>query len=334
LNAGFYADVVGPLLGEIPHCAAHLGYGSDVLGFDTERSTDHGWGPRLYVFVGADDAPIARTKIDAGLPEAYRGWPVRFGWDAVPVTHHVAVVELDHWLTSWLGWNPRAGETTLDWLVTPQQLLLGVVGGAVYHDPSADLTSVRAQLAYYPTSVRLWMLACQWQRIQQEEAFVGRAAEVGDELGSRLLTGRIVRELMRAHFLLAGRYWPYNKWFGSAYRALPGARELLPLYDAALGATPYRDREAALATAYETVARMHNDSGLTQPVDPSVRSFYERGFQVLMAERFVQACLDALDDEWLREQPLIGAIDQYVDSTDILVSANLAQRLRQLYGRV
>lgn len=51
LSAAFYAEVVRPLLDRRPHSAALLGWGSDVLVYDTERSTDHGWGPRLTVFL-------------------------------------------------------------------------------------------------------------------------------------------------------------------------------------------------------------------------------------------------------------------------------------------
>jgi hypothetical protein len=47
LSGAFYRDAVRPLLGGRPHAAALLGWGSEVLGLDTPRSTDHGWGPRL-----------------------------------------------------------------------------------------------------------------------------------------------------------------------------------------------------------------------------------------------------------------------------------------------
>ena len=47
----FYDEAIAPLLGDVKHSAALLGWGSDVLGFDTERSTDHGWGPRLQILV-------------------------------------------------------------------------------------------------------------------------------------------------------------------------------------------------------------------------------------------------------------------------------------------
>ena len=59
LAGAYYRDAVRPLLGGVPHSAALLGWGSEVLGFDTERSTDHGWGPRLQVFVAPDDVAAA-----------------------------------------------------------------------------------------------------------------------------------------------------------------------------------------------------------------------------------------------------------------------------------
>ena len=60
LARAFYKEVVGPALRGVTHSAALIGWGSDVLGYDTERSTDHGWGPRVKVFV--DDVDVG----DAG----------------------------------------------------------------------------------------------------------------------------------------------------------------------------------------------------------------------------------------------------------------------------
>jgi hypothetical protein len=56
----FYATSVRPLLESqfpgLAYAAALLGPGSEVLGFDSQRSTDHDWGPRLQVFLGDSDA--------------------------------------------------------------------------------------------------------------------------------------------------------------------------------------------------------------------------------------------------------------------------------------
>jgi hypothetical protein len=59
LSRRFYTEAVRPLLEEaspaIPHSAARLGSGSEVLGFDTPRSADHEWGPRLQLFLRRQD---------------------------------------------------------------------------------------------------------------------------------------------------------------------------------------------------------------------------------------------------------------------------------------
>ena len=172
------------------------------------------------------DVDAVRTIIDSSLPEEFHGWSVYFGWDEMPVQHHVNVVPLGEWLKSHLGFNPQVNITVQDWLTTPQQLLLEVTAGAVLHDPDGDLKRVRSKLEWYPNDIWLWLLACQWHRIAQEEAFVGRTAEVSDELGSRILTARIVRDLMRLCFLIERRYAPYSKWLGSAFRNLRIAPDL------------------------------------------------------------------------------------------------------------
>ena len=86
-----------PLLRGQRHGAALLGWGSEVLGYDTDRSTDHGWGPRLLVFLDDEAAvgPVQRS-VSARLPDEFRGWPVRFGWDDVEPADHVTV-------TTWEG---------------------------------------------------------------------------------------------------------------------------------------------------------------------------------------------------------------------------------------
>ena len=327
LNARFYTEVVAPIVAPWCHSAARIGWGSEILGFDTERSTDHGWGLRLNIFVATDDTALARTAVNEQLPESFAGWPVRYGWDEYPVTHHVEVTTLAEWSTDFVGCDATKPLSTVDWLLAPQQRLLGVTRGAVYHDGLDALTPMREQLAWYPDDVARWMLACQWHRVAQEEAFTGRTAEVNDEIGSRLVAARLVRELMCVHFLLAHEYWPYTKWFGSAYRALPHAGELIPQFQAAIAATNYPDREAALVQCFEGVARLHDDLD----IDPTVRNFYARPFRVLDADRFATAYREQITDPWVRHLPLIGSIDQFVDSTDVLSYPETAQRLRAIY---
>ncbi|QBI52409.1 DUF4037 domain-containing protein [Streptomonospora litoralis] len=335
----FYWEAVAPVLDRHastpPHSAALIGPGSEVLGFDTERSTDHDWGPRLQVFLAdAEQSADSRARritdlLTAHLPTTFLGYPTNLeptgeegiramrASDARP-RHGVAVVGLGHWLDTRLGFDPRAGTTTLDWLATPTQVLAETIGGAVFHDGLGELKVVRERLSWYPDDVWRYTLACQWQRLSQEEAFPGRCGEVGDELGSAVVAARLVRDLMRLFLLMTRRYPPYSKWLGSAFARLPCAPELSPVLRAALAATGTHERERHLATAYATAAEMHNTLGLTADVDPRIRRYHDRPYRVLHAERFALALRESIADTTLRAFPLVGAVDQAVDGTDVL----------------
>ena len=71
LCRAFYEEVLEPRVG-VTHSAGLLGPGSDVLACDTERSTDHDWGPRCLVFVPDSAVEAVRARILSDLPETYR----------------------------------------------------------------------------------------------------------------------------------------------------------------------------------------------------------------------------------------------------------------------
>jgi hypothetical protein len=64
-------------------------------------------------------------------------------------------------------------------------------------------------------------------------------------------------------------------------------------------------------------------------VPATVRAFHRRPFTVLDADRFAVALRSSICDPRLRALPLVGAIDQYVDSTDVL---GRAERFRAAAG--
>jgi len=74
---------------------------------------------------------------------------------------------------------------------------------------------------------------------------------------------------------------------------------------------------------------MHNDLRITEPLDPRPRPFWDRPYQVLGAGRFTTALLARITDPDIRHLPLLGAVDQFIDSTDALGST---QFLRALSG--
>ena len=66
------APDIRPAFAGLDYSAALLGYGSDVLGYDTIRSTDHGWGPRLILFLEDSDHTSIATEVDLLLQRSCR----------------------------------------------------------------------------------------------------------------------------------------------------------------------------------------------------------------------------------------------------------------------
>ena len=329
LAGEFYAEAVRPVLeAEFPglaYAAALIGPGSEVLGFDTERSTDHDWGPRLLVFLEDGDAERLGGAVDEmlgqRLPAAFRGYPVAFGVTRDPASgtrHRVEIFGLGGWLAWRLGFDPRGGVTVRDWLAAPWQRLAEVTAGAVFHDGTGGLTRARAALSWYPRDLWRYVLSCQWSRIAEEEAFGGRCAEAGDELGSAVVTARLARDLMRLWLLMHCRYPPYSKWLGSALVRVPGGAGLGAPLTAAVAATGRPERERQLGLAYRIAAEAHNRLGLTEPLDPGTRLYYTRPYQVLDAGRFAAALSGAITDPLVGRLPPVGAADQVIDSTPAL----------------
>ena len=352
LSQLFYREAVRPILDRcfpgLAHSAGWLGTGSDALGFDTPRSMDHHWGPRLQLFVAEDHfseqfAAELHDLLAHALPVDVHGFPTHFHaanpathtvymapTSQRPVNHMVFVTTTRRFLRGYLGIDPLDHALSpAEWLSIPEQLLRTVTTGAVHHDGTGELARVRYALRWYPRDVWLYCLAAQWRRIEQEEPFVGRAAEVGDALGSQVLAARLVRELMHLCLLMARQYAPYSKWLGTAFSRLSCAAELTPSLSGACTAASYAEREAHLASAYRRVAELHNALGLTAPLPMEPSYFFERPFLVIHADRFAEALRAAITDPAVKRLPRhLGSLSQWVDSTDILSDTNWFERLR------
>lgn len=352
LSELFYAEAVKPILDarfpDLRYEAALIGYGSEVLGFDTARSTDHHWGPRLLLFLADEDIDAFRTAIDAALrsdlPRAFRGYPTNFGppdeigvrlmreTDAGVVDHMIELTTVRSFFRRELGLDVTRPIEAVDWLTLSEQKLREVTAGTVFYDGLGELEEVRGRVRYYPRDVWLALLAAQWSRIGEEEAFVGRCGEVGDDLGSRLVAARLVRDLMRLGFLIERTYAPYDKWFGSAFVQLACGAYLGPILQAVLRADDWRTREHHLSRAYAIVAELHNGLGITAPLPTAVSPYYDRPYQVIHGGRFAAAIRDAIADDGLRGIAAeVGSVNQLIDATDQTANPALCRRLRVVY---
>ena len=301
LSRRLHDDVVAPFLRRqfpgLAYAAARLDGGSDVLGFETAVSRDHGWGPRATVFLGPADLLTLGDKVSAGLEEALPdeidGVPTRFAQPSADAPdifgHGVRVDSIEGFFRDWIGCSPGSAMTIVDWLAAPAHRLRAVADGRVWHDDGGHLQAARERLRWYPEDVWRGLLAAQWRRVAEQEAFMARCGDVGDDLGSRLVAARQVRELVHLAFLLARMFPPYAKWLGRAFQQLPAATALGPIFERVLLAGDWRLRESALTEAYVFMAALQNASGIAAPVDPAIRSYHDRPYRVLGADRFADA---------------------------------------------
>jgi len=353
LSRIFYEEAVRPLLdkhfADLPHAAGRFGSGSDVLGYDTEMSRDHDWGPTVYVLLREADRSLAdeiREIMTTQLPLEIRGYSTHFGHhdsDGTQVmeapadgriNHRVRVMSLCEYMWQYHRWNVDILEVA-EWLSFPSQELRMITQAWVHHDSAGEWAAVRDRLRWYPHDVWLYLMAASWARIGQEDHLHGRAGYVGDELGSHLMASRLVRDIMFLCFLQEQQYAPYPKWFGTAFQELSCAADLSPiLRQAALG-EDWKTRGDALVLAYEYVARKHNTLGVTETVNANAIQFYTRPFKVIGNNGISDALLNAITDPQVKElwelPSTIGSIDHFSDSTDLRAHVAWREKIRRLY---
>lgn len=355
LSRLFYTEAVKPILDadfpDLKYGAALTGHGSEILGFDTEMSADHHWGARLMLFLAEEDFAEHRGAIDGALrrklPFEIRGYSTNFTLyseedntllptriESGEVNHRVQFFTIREYLSAYLNFDIRQTIEPADWLTFPEQKLRTLAAGEIYHD-EIGLRDTLERFAYYPRDVWFYLLASGWNRIGQEEHLMGRAGIIGDEIGSAIIASRLVRDLMRLCFLMEKQFPPYPKWFGKAFTLLNCAEELTPIFQKALSAETWKEREKFLAEAYRIVAGMHNALEITEPLATKAAHFFGRPFMVIHLHGDFAGAISALIEDAevkrLVEKKLIGSIDQFSDSTDILSDSKWRPILRKLY---
>src|SRR5437762_2787847 len=117
LSQAFYHEAVRPILDAgfpgLPHSAALIGSGSEVLGYDTEMSTDHDWGPRVMLFLAEEEHARHGEAIDRALlrrlPGRFLGYPTAVAPAAGTEArrHGVAILTAQRFFADYLGFDLR-----------------------------------------------------------------------------------------------------------------------------------------------------------------------------------------------------------------------------------
>jgi hypothetical protein len=225
----FFEEIVLPVLErEAPDVAAEtafglFGYGSEAYGLDDEYSRDHHWGLRIDALM-PDALFLARRdevlKIVAdNVPATFEGHPLRAGHLAGA---GLAPDSLGAFLSRTLGIDhpPR---TYTEWLHLPEEDIIHVTNGEVWHDPGGRFTEVRAAFRdHYPEPVRRRRIA-HWCRYFSGMGTYAlkRAILRGNAFYATTRFATAIRLGVQLAFLLDRRFFPYDKWLISDFARLP-----------------------------------------------------------------------------------------------------------------
>jgi hypothetical protein len=347
----FYNEVVKALLETefqgLKYSAGLIDYGSEVLGFDTERSTDHHWGPRVLLFLSQNDYAKKKQITDflgKNLLSTFHGYSTHFGDPnetgvqllseakaGQSINHRVEVHTVESFFKDYLLLDPNDELTASDWLTLSEQKLRTIRSGKLFYD-QLGLKRIQEKLHYFPKDIWLYMLASEWMKISQEEPFVGRCGHVKDDLGSKVIAARLVQSIMKLCFLMEKQYTPYSKWFGTAFSRLKCAKKLSPVLNKILTSKQWKKREKYLSQAYKLLAEMHNNLKLTKPLATDVSSFHDRPYLVIHGDLFSKELKKLIKDPAVKKISAdIGSVNQLSNTIDLLVNNELLKKLKVLY---
>jgi hypothetical protein len=146
---------------------------------------------------------------------------------------------------------------------------------------------------------------------------------------------RLVRDVMALCFLMERRYQPYPKWFGSGFRRLTCAVEMIPVLWQVQIAPNWVERARWLGSATELLARKQNALGLCKQQPETLSSFHGRPYQVIQGENFTGALLEMIQDSELRriaEAGPLGGIDLLSDNSVLRSEPRWRLALKSLYS--
>jgi len=329
---------------DLKFTAGLLGYGSDVLGYDDSVSTDHMWGPRFYLFLSDCDISLKDELMrlfETNLPYEYKGFSVNYS-KPDPNDHGVRHAEfintgnvfpliwiytIEEFIGEYLGRKPS---NVYEWLSVSEHRLLGFTSGKLFVD-MLNLSKIRNEISFYPYDVMLYLIASQWAMIAEEQAFVKRCSDCNDDLGSRIVCTRIAERLMRLCFLYERKYAPYSKWFGTGFRQLQIDNEINNELVTAISENTIEGREKHIVSAQVLVAKLHNNSHITDKIDVCVQKYFGRDIDVIFADKFAEKVKDKISDLVLKEYPHIGSLSQVGNFVELSDNPLFIDNIQQLY---
>jgi hypothetical protein len=354
LSRRFFEEVVKDILRKhfapVKYDAVLIGSGSEVLGYDDEISVDHHWGPRLQLFFSEEDyeqySSQIRSVLSQELPYTFLGYSTN--WSApdpqdsmtqllAPISsglinHRVDIYTVKSYLQQHLAIK-SVGLSETEWLMLSEQRLLEFTSGEVFYSTLGEVTKARTALNYFPENVWYFKLMAEWDHIAEESAFVGRTGMIGDDLGSRIITGRLIRHIMRLAFLLQKEYIPYSKWLSLAFTQLAIVNQLKPILLKILKEDDWKRRERLLCEAYLILLEQQNSLNLTPKITLKPGKYFTRDQTVIKIEKITSELKKLLQPPLDNIKYPIGSIDHFIDDTHLLTDLKFTRDIFHWFNK-
>ena len=333
ISRQFFEQIVKPILErEFPAETAQtafglFGQGSEALGMDDDYSRDHHWGVRIDALMSPEiyehKSEAMQQVLAANLPKTYQGLEIGQGLIAGA---GISPDTLPGFLHRSIGLD-RAPQTDEEWLGMPEEDIIHVINGEVWHDPRGEFSAIRTRLAaYYPEPVRLRRMAHWCRYFSGMGTYALKRALLRDnELFATLALGKAVRWGIQLAFMLDKQYYPYDKWLSAYFARLPRMYARLgPLVDEIISlATPWERKQMLLDQMSDVLDAAMVEDGIIKPhpkfvgtessgyrlmehaykeilskVPDNLKSVIPQWEQIYL-EKFVVGYVDALDwDTW------------------------------------
>lgn len=246
----FFQEIVLPILertfpAETAQTAFGLfGYGSEAYYQDDAYSRDHHWGLRIDALMPDDlfqerKEAILQT-IHANLPSSFQGYPLREGH---LTGAGLAPDSLPAFLRRTLGID-HPPQTLTEWMQIPEEDILHVINGEVWHDPSGRFTAIREAFRdHYPEPVRQRRIAHWCRYFSGMGTYALKRAILRDNaFYATTRFANAIRLGVQLAFLLDRQFFPYDKWLMVYFARLP--RLYAPL-------NPLVEEAVQLSTSWE-----------------------------------------------------------------------------------
>ena len=274
-----------------------FGQGSEALKMDDQYSADHHFGLRIDALM-PDDIFARRDEIMAvvgeKMPSSFKGHELGV---ALRAGAGIAPDNLKAFLVRSIGID-HPPETPDEWLNLPEEDIVHLTNGEVWHDPTGEFSSIRDRLLeYYPDEIWHRRMAHWCRYFSGMGTYAHKRALLRDnEVFAAITFGKTIRWGLQLAFMLDRTYFPYDKWLFDFFKKLPRMYDRMGgvVEEAVKLSTPWERKQELLDEMSIILDQVMVDDGIIPP-HPKYKGTESSGLRLM--EHAYKILLDKVSPE-------------------------------------